>query len=1398
MPTAAEWKDWIEEQKNNRRREYINSVGRYTGDYNEERRKTQQYSGRVLLELIQNANDAGHNQSDPVDIKIELTEEYLVIANTGAKFSKAGVESLFISNNSPKQFRSDCIGYKGLGFRSILNWTSSALILSGELSIGFDDEYALEFLEQLREQSADIDTKAQEFQSQGHSKPIATLVAPKWVTDDEISNAALSAAYDRGQQLRSQGYDTVICLALPGNDDHDVVEREIAELSEEFTLFLQHTRRIEIESPNHSVDWHVDRGDEIISIHYGDGTTTRWGIVKEKDEIPENDLGSGQSDSEYEIKLAIPESDAMTDFVNEPLYVFFPTNVSFPFPILAHATFETTDDRNQLVDNAINRFVADRLAHLMARTADDLTTDEARWEALKTVTPKGTVDSTLSEFGDGEGASSFEAMLLEKLQNAQVIPVYDGGFKSPRELKSIEGNFDGLFEFPHFDDVCRYPNDSKLRRTLQELEVESLSETALRSKIERLQGELSVEDLADVIYRLVTNDLITENPPSGLVLDSAGEPIQSASTVFLPSDTELVSLPEWVPQRFMHDELGALLQDRFNETTNRGLRQALDPFQINEYSFSGLISSIVAEVNQRVSEHPDTELEWRQQMLDILWELYTTQEDPVSFPEEPTVRLPTRTTDFAPAVKLYIGEEYPGGQLTEALYQPFAPDSLVASPSKLGIEDEAGEIKRFLLWLGVAEEPRQVELMNPSSEFREHIIQQLSYPAKFGDLRYENSSDPPSAHYKYKFENFSTIDRLDGILEHADPHAIIAMLASSSDKIGTWRRDGDEGATLEVKPKNKQYWRSLYNQSVPAHPVWLLESTAWLPVLNGDLKAPTRCSFSLDIQSLSPLVGYPVIDYDHRLFEEMNISKRAVKIAVQHAGVTTTLEDLSWSAFYRTLLRLPDIDPDGEHAERLYKLMLSKDEEPSGEAVTKFKEEGSMWGQKGNEEGYYPVSNLRFPESESLPSAVIEQYPILTLPTRKSTDKIRSRFNIEPLRIQDISVSDQDVRPYDNAEWFEDDIQRLKPFIYGLRMDTTRESQDRDVIKDLTVELCESYSATAKIDGKEIAIELDPGSYLLWEDTAYLVPEEVPTDISPLRDEDLASIIAEIFANQLELDIRNEIYMLASTRDSEKTFEVLTGGDRELLRDARRRFETPVHEEPEFAPPEIQPSPPATPTESTTGGGSIETAKRPDETVSESVPPVNEDSSNLQVERTVPRTINSRDVSIQRVTTGSSTPRSRGKYHVADGDRAENISMIFEQDQGRYPLKVAHIRGSDSYGCDILSFDTAVRREQFQEELDIDLIDRYIEVKASTADTGTILLKGSQLQTAREHREKFFFYRAYESSANATEYELAILQDPLGKSDALTPQVKIDPFRTDSTDAFELSLEHENSDNGEE
>lgn len=1395
MPTADEWKDWIEEKKNNRRHEYLNSAGRLVSDYNQEQQKTQEYSGRVLLELIQNANDAGRDQPNPVDIKVELTEKYLVVANTGAKFSKEGIKSLFISHNSPKQFRSDCIGYKGLGFRSILNWTSSAVILSDNLSIGFRDKYALEFLEQLCERSADIDAKVQEFQKHGQSRPIATLVAPKWVTDDEISNTALSAAYERGQQLRSQGYDTVICLALSNNDGHNAVEREIAELSEEFTLFLQHTGRIEIESPNHSVDWQIDRGDEITSIRYADGTTTKWGIVEETGEIPESDSGPGQSGTEYEIKLAIPESDAMTDRIDEPLYVFFPTKVSFPFPVLAHATFETTDDRNHLVDNATNRFVASQLVQMMARTADKLTTDNMRWEALKTVTPKGTVDSTLSQLGGKADNTSFEALLLEALRSAQVIPVYNGGFKSPEEVSKIDADFNDLLEFHSFDSVCRYPNNRTLRQQLQKLNINSLSESTLRTKVEDIQNELSIKERATIIYQLINNDLITEDPPGGLLLDSDSNPVPSESTVFLQSENELVSLPEWISQRFIHKELQSLLQDRFGESSNRRLRQALDPFPVTEYSFSGLVSSIVAEVNRRIKKNPGEELKWRQEILQILWKLYNVRKGNESFPEQLTVMLPTRTETLAPAVELYIGKEYPGGQLTEALYEPFDPSSLVAPQSKLEIDDDPAAIKKFLCWLGVADEPRQVELTDPSNEFREHILQELSYPARFRDLRFEKRSDTPSRRDRYEFEKLSTIDRLDEILEHANPNAIIAFLTTISDRLERWRRHGDKDAIFKIKPKNKQKWRQLYGQSVLSHPVWLLESTPWLPVADGKPKQPIRCSISPEIESLSPIIGYPTVDCSSPLLEQMDIDNRALNIALQHAGVTTTLEDLSWSAFYQILLHLPKIDPDGEHAERIYRMILSKNGEPTGEAYTKFQNEGLMWGRKDADQDYYPVSDLRFPESESLPSAVMEHYPIITLSTRESTAKVKTRFKVESLSMTDLHVADQEIQPHDHNESLTEDIQQLKPFIYGLRMDTIRESQDRDSIKNLQITLCESYTASAKVEGKETSIKLEPGSYLIWDDTAYLIPVQYPIEHSPLQNKDLSNIIAEIFSTQLELDIQNEIYILASSRDREKTFEVLTGGNSELLQKARSRFETPV--KPQNDPPKLHPSPDTRNTGDANDGVN-ETANNSQDTPPESATTLNGDPSDMTIEKTEDKTVENKKVRIQRVTRKNRTSPPPSPRHVADGDQAEDICMRFEENQDRYPFNVAHIRGRDLYGCDIISFETANRREQFRNKDDPKPIDRYIEVKASTTDKDAVPLSGSQLQAARKHQERFFLYRAYEKSRDVAEYELVVLQHPLGDPEAIEPRFKINPFKAKSTDAYKLALEGRNLDSDEE
>jgi len=53
------------------------------------------------------------------------------------------------SDNSPKIKRRKKIGYKGLGFRAILNWSESIWIRSGPFSIEFSRDNAIKYLKQL-------------------------------------------------------------------------------------------------------------------------------------------------------------------------------------------------------------------------------------------------------------------------------------------------------------------------------------------------------------------------------------------------------------------------------------------------------------------------------------------------------------------------------------------------------------------------------------------------------------------------------------------------------------------------------------------------------------------------------------------------------------------------------------------------------------------------------------------------------------------------------------------------------------------------------------------------------------------------------------------------------------------------------------------------------------------------------------------------------------------------------------------------------------------------------------------------------------------------------------------------------------------------------------------------
>lgn len=131
------------------RREYLGqlnfSSSRIRQDKKTEDDMKQEYSGRELYEMLQNADDAGSPE-----VEIVLTEDDRVhIKNWGPRpFTEGGLISIMrqsLSTKTGNEYKNASvkpIGNKGLGFRSLLNWSDEITIHSNGVKCSFSKEIA--------------------------------------------------------------------------------------------------------------------------------------------------------------------------------------------------------------------------------------------------------------------------------------------------------------------------------------------------------------------------------------------------------------------------------------------------------------------------------------------------------------------------------------------------------------------------------------------------------------------------------------------------------------------------------------------------------------------------------------------------------------------------------------------------------------------------------------------------------------------------------------------------------------------------------------------------------------------------------------------------------------------------------------------------------------------------------------------------------------------------------------------------------------------------------------------------------------------------------------------------------------------------------------------------------
>ncbi len=127
---------------------YRASPQRLREDVGQEHQIAQDYRGRLIYELLQNADDAMATEDTGVAcIRFVLTDEALWVGNSGRPLDEADVRGLCGISASSKvglgQKRRATIGHKGMGFKSVLEITDAPEVYSTTVTFRFGPAEAL-------------------------------------------------------------------------------------------------------------------------------------------------------------------------------------------------------------------------------------------------------------------------------------------------------------------------------------------------------------------------------------------------------------------------------------------------------------------------------------------------------------------------------------------------------------------------------------------------------------------------------------------------------------------------------------------------------------------------------------------------------------------------------------------------------------------------------------------------------------------------------------------------------------------------------------------------------------------------------------------------------------------------------------------------------------------------------------------------------------------------------------------------------------------------------------------------------------------------------------------------------------------------------------------------------
>ena len=1334
--------------------------------YNRETSALDGYRGRQILELLQNADDAGVDAEAGCKLLMDLSRERLVVANTGKPFSKNGLTSLVISDCSPKQLeRNRFIGCKGLGFRSMLTWTDRPLISSGQYDVAFDRARAVETVQKLAAEYPELSEIVTPFRDSTGRWPAAVMRFPGIPSEGD---PWLQTARDR----RARGYDTVIVLPLPeggrGDEVHQEMVEQLSGLPTSSLLFCRHLTRVEITGDLERA-WELLRQDHSANqttvILEQNGKPELWHVYRHTGRVSAEvaDTSSGGR-RDFEVAVAVPEAP-QTDPAGT-LCVFFPTHERLPCRLVMHATLETSDDRNRLVNHASNREVLRQLAAYVAQVVEMQVSSPGSRQPLELLRGVESADPELKALG-------FVDALVQECAKRAIFPRLDGTMGSSTEVRQVP-HATWLDQLSHdlFPEVLPIGPGDDLSGILKLFNLSWFDPTTLKDRLKRQLLDVARGRAGEMLGRLLADRQLWQVGADGLLIGNDGKLIDGGACFFTPTE-KLPELPSWASStRFVDQEFQDGLLRGSKASGLRFLAADLSRCngEADEYRFDTVARALIEQVEEGLEGNLAAVAQrWRE----LLRWLFDASGAARQVLPQLSIKVITTRGSLQRATTCYLGQDYPRGQIVWRLYERFGLDEFVGRASDNGLGNLAvEEAEGFLLALGVNSTPRLEPFRSGSAyhRFREAVVDRLDYPRTVRGQACNTPDDVRRLCRDYEISGVSVPDRWVRLLTEGDPAAVSAYLLSTGGTL--LAEEVDSGAKFQARIGRERDLRPDASVPIPNAALFLLRETPWVPASDGRRRRPSEVMLSSQgVRVLRGVYWRHAVDLNDKLIVSHG-GREALESLLTRLGAASSLETLNGQSLYELLLALPDRDPKGEVAPGIYRTLIESNVTADDSTHREgFLKSGRMWGRYKGTNSYLPVSQLRYNASLTVTKAIETHIPLVDIPRRKNTSLVKQLFGITSLTSEEIQLElVPEETEYDPGS--EDANQHLRlaiPFIYALRLARTLDERGRELnlLRKGALRVCTRAQVSAKLPGgvSEAVILKETGERIVVDTSLVVVGEYRGNDPGFLT---FWLTVAELVAELLGTDVADEVGGILRCRTPAEMLEVVhvrLGTDADLiLQEAKSRFEDSFKDggedteqpvpPPKSAEQSAQTPPPSAPSTAPGTSGAPASGTPRD---SDGVPglggtfePITGPPDRLARRRKL-------------VVTGSGGGGGGGGGPLATEDVTFKVVEAFEKHQGRFVIPVSHLRGADGFGCDLISVASDAVREQAimqQSVSDADIL-RYIEVKGRSSRTGEVELTENEYRATERQTTRYFIYRVYVDPNRIGHYEVAVLGDPL-------------------------------------